>query len=112
MTTCLTNEPLTVTQPHFVKAVTLSTINGRVNVHLDDDPELPEIVYRAETTDLDIHANIALIASLAYVNNMRVTITWEGGQDEPTTGGCLRFMKRITLEGDRGLIPWTHREQP
>ncbi len=106
---CPTDEPKTVTQPRHVMAVTLSAITGRVNVHLDDGLDM---VYKAKTLDSSIQNNLAQIATMAYITDTKVSITWEGGKDIGTDY-CQRWMIRITLEGKRGLIPWDgHRESP
>ena len=107
---CPTNLPKASTQPFRVQAVTLSTVTGRVNVHLEDG--LP-IVYVATSTNRAVQDRILSIASLAYAQGLTVSVTYEGGNAVPTGDYCKRDMLRITLESlDRGLIPWSDREDP
>lgn len=95
-----------ITAPSLIEAVTVSTVTGRVNLHLDDG--LP-VVYTTKTDNPAIQALIAQVAIEAYVAGERVTVTYDGG-DNPGGGSteyCARWMVRLTLEGKRGsLIPW------
>lgn len=108
---CPDNEPLAVTQPHYVQAVTLSTVTGACNVHLDDGLDVVYKVQPGEKGQNTVIQNmITSIATAAYTTGTKVSITYEGGADIGAPY-CQRWMKRITLEGKHGLIPWEHREQ-
>lgn len=98
--------PRVVTQPHSIHSLVLNAKNGRVSLHLDNEPK---IRYRPETTDLAILSSLVMMAGLALTHGIEVSVTYEN-DGASGLGASPRKMLRLTLEGKYGLIPWDYRE--